>query len=95
MRSGGALFPNNKTNPKAPDYDGTLELDEELINYIYSKYKKNAEEIKLELSGWKRQAQKSGKSYLSLKPSIPYKERGSNSTKSASNNTDFEDEIPF
>ena len=63
----GAIFANKtKTNPKAPDYRGTVLLDlntYEVINNC----------IKVELSGWKTTA-KSGLVYLDIRAQKPYED---------------------
>ena len=79
----GSFFANKtKTNPKAPDYRGTVTLDlgdYEVINNT----------IKVELAGWK-QTSKSGLTYLQIKAQKP-REQAQAQPKSE----ELDDDIPF
>jgi hypothetical protein len=59
-----------KTNPKAPDFYGSLTIDEELARYLVGKIKGGEELVKFDLSGWKKESEKG--SFISLSLSPPY-----------------------
>lgn len=63
-----------KTNPKAPDYFGTLTVDEEMARYIVSKIKAGEELVKLDLSAWLRDSA-NGK-FISISMGTPYVKTG-------------------
>jgi uncharacterized protein (DUF736 family) len=82
----GALFKSkNKVNDKAPDYSGSVDVDEDLVSLVQAGHEK------LQISGWLKTA-KSGNKYISIRVSAPYNKenktqrRGSNSS---------DDDIPF
>lgn len=81
----GSFFANKtKTNPKAPDYRGTVTLDlgdYEVINNT----------IKVELAGWK-QTSKAGNTYLQIKAQKP---REQNQAQPQPKSEDMDDDIPF
>ena len=66
----GSLNKNSKkTNPKAPDYLGSITLDEEAIRYLVAEIKGGNDMPKLKLSGWLQEGQY-GK-FISMKASKP------------------------
>lgn len=69
----GTLFTRDKKNPKAADYGGDMTIDAEVLQYLLAKAR-NGEEVKLELSGWRRQG-RNNTNFISLKVDIPYSER--------------------
>ena len=59
---GGALFINrNKTNEKAPDLSGDVEINMETLKALVELAKKN-EPLKMRMAGWVKEG-KSGKFY--------------------------------
>jgi uncharacterized protein (DUF736 family) len=81
----GALFKvREKRNDKAPDYNGNIDVDKELIDLVQS----GAE--KIQLAGWLKTA-KSGNKYISLRVSAPYEKKENSGGRRASS----DDDIPF
>lgn len=81
----GALFKvRQKKSDKAPDYNGNLDVDKELIDLVQS----GAE--KVQLAGWLKTS-KTGNKYISLRVSAPYEKK--NNSGGSSNSSD--DDIPF
>lgn len=81
----GALFKvRQKKSDKAPDYNGNLDVDKELIDLVQS----GAE--KVQLAGWLKTS-KTGNKYISLRVSAPYENK--NNSGGSSNSSD--DDIPF
>lgn len=77
----GALFVNDrKSAPNHPDYEGGLELDDELVRCLVEQVKAG-ETPKLDVKGWKKTS-KAGKPFLSLSPKPPYK-RGETTSRSS------------
>jgi uncharacterized protein (DUF736 family) len=71
----GPLFrENKKTNEKAPDYRGTLELDAALGSALVKMYKDRVP-IKLEVSGWDSTSNK-GTRYIGLQVQVPFEKTG-------------------
>jgi len=69
---GGALFANDrKTNDKAPDYRGNLEISRDLLKILVEQAKAG-EKISMDVAGWKKTT-KSGSTFLSIKADKPYK----------------------
>jgi hypothetical protein len=68
----GALFSQQKKSQNSPDMTGNVVVSEDVLDYILNHA--NQGEVKLEISGWRRQAQ-SGTNFVSLKINIPYAER--------------------
>jgi len=67
----GPLFrENKKTNEKAPDWKGHIELDAALLQKLVQLYK-DRKPIKLEVSGWDSTSNK-GASYIGLQVKEPY-----------------------
>ena len=82
----GALFKaNNKTNDKAPDYSGSIDVDEDLMTLVQAGHEK------IQLSGWLKTS-KSGKKYISIRVSAPYNKE--NKTVRRGGNSG-DDDIPF
>lgn len=64
-----------KNNDRAPDYYGTLKLDDECIHYLVQQVKAGNNIVNLEIAGWLKSGNK-GK-FVSLSVSEPYnKDRG-------------------
>jgi hypothetical protein len=70
---GGSLSKSTSTNPKAPQYYGSIEVDEALIEYLNDRLSRGEERPKLELSGWKKDGNNGP--FISLAAQVPYKER--------------------
>ena len=67
----GALFLNNrKTNEKAPDWKGDIELSTDVVSYLV-KQLKEGQPAKLDFAGWNRTSSK-GTNFLSVKVSAPF-----------------------
>lgn len=67
----GALFANDrKQSDKAPDWKGDVELSVDLLKKLAVEVKAG-NPAKLSIAGWNRAA-KNGKTFISLKFSIPY-----------------------
>jgi hypothetical protein len=71
----GALFSQQKKSQNAPDMNGNIVISEDVLDYVLKMAQQG--EVKLEISGWRRQAQ-SGVNFLSLKVQTPYAERQQN-----------------
>ncbi len=82
----GALFKvKEKRSDKAPDYNGNIDVDKELIDLVQSGAQK------IELAGWLRVA-KSGNKYISLRISAPYEKKNTNGGGQAA---PLDEDIPF
>lgn len=82
----GALFKvREKKSDKAPDYNGNIDVDKELIDLVQS----GAE--KIQLAGWLKTA-KSGNKYISLRVSAPYEKKTNNS---GGRRASDDDDVPF
>ena len=68
--NGGAMFPRAKKTDGAPDFGGDFTIDGELVQHIIGKIKAG-EQIKIEISGWKR-TDRNGKHFMSLKVRKPW-----------------------
>ncbi len=67
---GGVLFANNrKSNPKAPDINGKLEIDRATLEYLVE-CRDRGGKLEMALAGWRRQM-KTGGEYFSLKAQPP------------------------
>ena len=87
----GFLLPR-KAEGKQPNCTGTINIGEDLVDYINKKYKEGGEII-LDLAGWTRKSEK-GDKYLSVSIKKPYvKQEGSE--KPSKRATVQDDEIPF
>ena len=89
----GVLFSTEKkTKETSPDYTGTLELSEEVINDLMDQHSRGVEKTILSLAGWKKVANKTGETFLSLRGN-KYEERGQAQNIPAPKPID--DEVPF
>ena len=87
---GGVLFhQDKKTNPKAPDYTGNLEISRDTLNHLVDMAKKE-QPLKMQLSGWKKPT-KNGGTFLSLVAAKPYEKSNSG----GSSFRDDDDSVPF
>ena len=56
----GAIFPTKeKRSDKTPDYSGTIDLDDTILNSLLSEYKKSGA-VRLRVSAWKNVSQDYG-----------------------------------
>lgn len=79
----GILFVNDrKASPNHPDYEGKIELDDELVRCLLDQLKAG-DVPTLDLKGWKKTS-KTNKPFLSLSPKPPYKRGESTSSGSSS-----------
>ncbi|MFO0449498.1 MAG: hypothetical protein ACK52I_12705 [Pseudomonadota bacterium] len=86
---GGVLFhQDKKTNPKAPDYTGNLEISRDTLNHLVAMAKKE-QPLKMQLSGWKKPT-KNGGTFLSLVAAKPYEKNSGGSS-----SRDDDDSVPF
>ncbi len=70
---GGSLFTNDKkTKDVQPDYTGYLEIDRDTLDSLNDQARAG-DTPKMDLSGWKKQARQSGKTFLSLQAKPPFK----------------------
>ena len=68
----GALFPNqHKKNPRAPNLMGHLDIDNELLEQLMSLHD-GGKPIRLQVSGWKKQASITELPYLTIKAQLPF-----------------------
>tara|TARA_R100001510_G_C7649730_1_gene207188 strand:- start:1571 stop:1894 length:324 start_codon:yes stop_codon:yes gene_type:complete len=68
----GALFNNvNKKMDKHPDFTGTLELSQEVVEYLSDQFHAGVPFPKITLAGWRKTIQKSGNNFVSLKAGVP------------------------
>ena len=89
----GVLFANKKkTKPTSPDYTGNLELPSEVVSDLVSQMERGVDKPKLSLAVWKKQAKKTGDTFLSLRGS-KHEERGQYSARPSQ--ATIEDDIPF
>jgi hypothetical protein len=89
----GVLFSNKKkTKETSPDYTGKLELSDEVINDLMDQQSRGVEKPVLSLAGWKKVANKTGETFLSLRGN-KYEERGQSQNAPAPKPMD--DEVPF
>ena len=89
----GVLFSNKKkTKETSPDYTGKLELSDEVINDLTDQMSRGVEKPVLSLAGWKKTANKTGETFLSLRRN-KYEERGQAQGKPAP--VSLDDEVPF
>ena len=67
----GALFINNrKTNEKAPDFKGDVEVSADLVSYLVTQLKEG-KPAKIDIAGWNRASSK-GTQFISVKFSTPF-----------------------
>jgi len=87
----GFLLPR-KAEGKQPNCTGTINIGEDLVDYINKKYKEGGDII-LDLAGWTRKSEK-GDKYLSVTIKKPYvKQEGSEQP--SKRVTVQDEEIPF
>ena len=92
---------NKKSSPKAPDYRGTLTIDDDFLSQIASAPRDAEGRIELEFSGWNKVGPKAG-NYISGSVQKPYKsaqQNGGGSGFSAQQKADnqplIDDDIPW
>ena len=67
----GSLFQNvNKSKDAHPDYTGTLELNQEVVEDLSNQFHAGVAFPKISIAGRKRTAKKSGDTFLSVKASV-------------------------
>ena len=88
----GFLVPR-KAEGKQPHCTGTINIGEDLVDYINRRYK-SGEEIILDLSGWTKTSAK-GSKYISVSIKKPYVKDGGNSQPAAKVNVKDDEDIPF
>jgi hypothetical protein len=89
----GAIFRNrDKSNDKAPDWRGDVELDTDLLKSLIA-LAKNRQPIKLSIAGWEKEGNKAG-TFISVKMEIP-RAKAAPETKSSPVGSYDDDEIPF
>jgi len=87
----GALFKNTRaTNPKAPQFEGDVELDADLLRSLVANAKAG-KPIKLRLAGWTK-PMRNGGDFVSLKASIPQEKQ---ERREDPPSRDIDDDIPF
>jgi len=87
----GFLVPR-KAEGKQPTCTGTINIGEDLVDYINKKYKEG-EEIILDLAGWTKQSAK-GTKYISVSIKKPFI-KGEKSNQPSKRVTVQDEEIPF
>jgi hypothetical protein len=86
----GALFKNTRaTNPKAPQWEGDIEMDADVLRALVANAK-SGKPIKLRLAGWVKET-KNGDEFISMKGSIPQEKKVEEKKVSSFD----DDEIPF
>lgn len=78
----------SKTNPKQPDYYGSLAIDVSQVDIVDGV-------IQLTLSGWKKESPTDGSTFLSLQASKPWVPDGDKKPARPSAPADMEDDFPF
>jgi len=92
----GVLFTNNrKSKETQPDYTGSLELSDEVVNDLVDQISRGITKPKLSLAGWKKVSQKNGATYLSLRGNKFEERPQSNAQPSQPVSTALNDEVPF
>ena len=77
-----------KTNPKQPDYYGSLAIDVGQFDVVDGI-------IHLSLSGWKKESSTDGSIFLSLQASKPWVPDGDKKPARPSTPADMDDDFPF
>ena len=91
----GALFTNQRKQKESqPDYTGTLELSDEVVNDLVEQISRGVAKPKLSLAGWKKVAQKSGATFLSLRGN-KFEEKLNNASNQAPVSAQSNEPIPF
>jgi hypothetical protein len=81
----GSLFTNDrKEAPNHPDYEGYCEFSEEVVRSLVEQLKAG-EVPKCDLKGWKKQSNKTGKTFLSLSAKLPYKRNSPDGNRQSGN----------
>jgi hypothetical protein len=69
--SRGVLFSiTNKRSEKAPDIQGSIEVEPDLVRQMVERYKLDKGIVKLRVVGWRRTPKAGGNQYLSLAVSL-------------------------
>lgn len=90
----GAFFKNTRaTNERAPQWEGDIELDADLLRGLVANAKAG-KPIKLRLAGWIKQT-KRGDDFISMKGSLPQEKAAQPEPKSSPVGSYDDDEIPF
>jgi uncharacterized protein (DUF736 family) len=90
----GAIFRNrDKTNDKAPDWRGDVELDTDLLKALIA-VAKSRQPIKLSIAGWEKEGNKAG-TFVSLKVEIPRAKAAPEAKGGGFGGSADDDEIPF
>lgn len=95
VKTTGALFVNDKQgNPSRPDYQGNFKLTPEFLAAITAALG-DGTEVKIRLSGWKKQGQQGP--YLSLSIQPPFVADGQSRPASApaGRASTLDDDVPF
>ena len=88
----GAFFKNTRaTNPKAPQWEGDIEMDADVLRALVANAKAG-KPIKLRLAGWTKET-KNGDEFISMKGSIPQDKKPEPKASPVGSYDD--DEIPF
>jgi len=91
----GSLFSNvNKNKEAHPDYTGTLELNQEVVEDLSDQFHAGVAFPKISIAGWKRTAKKSGSTFLSVKASV-LQERKARDEMSQPRKQTMSDDDPF
>lgn len=91
----GAIFRNrDKSNDRAPDWRGDVELDAELLKSLIA-VAKARQPIKLSIAGWEKEGNKAG-TFISVKVEMPRAKAAPEARPKASPVGSYDDdEIPF
>ena len=88
----GAFFKNTRaTNDRAPQWEGDIELDADLLRALVVNAKAG-KPIKIRLAGWVKQT-KNGDDFISMKGSLPQEKKPEPKASPVGSYDD--DEIPF
>lgn len=88
----GAFFRNTRnTNERAPQWEGDIELDADLLRGLVANAKAG-KPIKLRLAGWVKETKK-GDEFISMKGSLPMEKKPEPKASPVGSYDD--DEIPF
>lgn len=91
----GALFPNNRaTSPKAPQWQGDIELDADMLRSLVA-VAKSGKPIKMRLAGWVKKT-RAGDDFISLSGSLPQERQDAPRQEArAPARAEIDDDIPF
>lgn len=88
----GAFFKNTRsTNDRAPQWEGDIELDADLLRGLVANAKAG-KPIKIRLAGWVKETKK-GDEFISMKGSLPMEKKPEPKASPVGSYDD--DEIPF